>query len=68
MAERTRQLGIDIEPGPGPPRGWIRDAHGVTHPFSGWLGLASVLGRVLEQSAPARDRPAADNPTTGGSS
>ena len=49
MTNPRRPLEIDLDPGPGPPTGRIRDAAGVAHPFSGWLGFASVLGQLLEQ-------------------
>jgi hypothetical protein len=68
MDDQTRELGIGIEPEAGPPRGWVRDADGAKHPFSGWLGLASVLGRVLEQTGPTAGQPTADHTRIGGTS
>jgi hypothetical protein len=43
------ELKLWFERGADPPRGTVSSA-GVSHPFVGWLGLATALERVLEDS------------------
>jgi hypothetical protein len=69
MTNARRPLVIDLDPGSGPPTGRICDATGIAHPFSGWLGFASVLGQLLEQDrSTPRARRHMQPPNPGGTS
>jgi hypothetical protein len=57
VSEGKRQLVIEIEPGPGPLSGCIRDEAGVRHSFAGWLGFASALGLALGNDDGAEAEP-----------
>jgi hypothetical protein len=54
MAEPERdKLTLEIDSGTSPLAGVLHDAHGVTHPFSGWVGLAAALEHALTKLDPA---------------
>jgi hypothetical protein len=59
MTKAKCELVIEIDPGPGPLAGHIRDETGARHPFAGWLGFASALGRALGDAA---ERPSGSTP------
>jgi hypothetical protein len=61
MSEGTRELVIEIEPGPGPLTGHVRDEAGVRYPFAGWLGFASALGAALGDAAEGEAAPDAES-------
>jgi hypothetical protein len=51
MTEGKHELVIEIDAGPGPLTGHIRDETGARYPFAGWLGFASALGLALGEDA-----------------
>ena len=57
MAPPKRPLVIEVEPGHDPPTGRVDDTEGARHTFTGWLGLATALGRALRAGASDHERP-----------
>jgi hypothetical protein len=63
MTEAKHELVIEIDPGPGPWTGHVRDEHDERYPFSGWVGFAAALGRALgEDAGEATRRSSASTP------
>jgi len=42
-----RALILEIDPDIEPVSGWVSDEHGGRRSFSGWLGLAATLERLI---------------------
>lgn len=57
MTEARHEFIIEIDRGPGPLTGHIRDESGARHPFAGWVGFASALGMALGEDADAAAEP-----------
>jgi hypothetical protein len=57
-----RRLSLEIEPDSDPLVGALRDEHGESIAFSGWLGLANAIDRALRVAPAAADgaEPTAD--------
>ena len=47
MTTERRTLTLEVEPGTEPIVGRVREPDGASREFVGWLGLATVLGRVI---------------------
>jgi hypothetical protein len=60
-----RHLLLEVEPDADPPVGSLSDEQGTSIGFTGWLGLASALNRVLHPRRPGA-RSAHDMSTTDG--
>ena len=48
-------LRIELAPGTNSIHGAVVPADGARIEFSGWLGLAAVLGKLLDEAPPAHD-------------
>lgn len=47
-----RRLSLDVEVDSDPPVGAVSDEEGRSIGFTGWLGLATALNRVLHRDEP----------------
>ncbi|HEV3230414.1 MAG TPA: hypothetical protein VGY97_13140 [Solirubrobacteraceae bacterium] len=47
MGARRRKLELELDADADPIAGSVSDEQGATHSFTGWLGLASALHKVL---------------------
>ncbi len=55
----TRVCTLEVEIDSDPISGRVSDDQGLDLPFSGWLGLAAAIGRLVEVAPPAQAPPEA---------
>ncbi len=57
MPDRSRRISLEVDEEEGPLHGRLAEAGGPVREFDGWLGLLTVLGRLLDHPSDPGDGP-----------